>query len=151
MENKRTTHHRLAELLDSKFTIPGTNVRFGLDPVLGLVPGVGDLAGGLVSLYFLVQAALYEAHLSILVRMTLNILADIVIGSIPLLGEIFDVGWKANTRNARLLDELQKNPSKVKSQSKLIIWTVVAVSVLLIVALIYLLIWLIDTLFELLV
>ncbi|HEX6981279.1 MAG TPA: DUF4112 domain-containing protein [Balneolaceae bacterium] len=151
MSEKQSKHHQFAELLDSKFTIPGTSIRFGIDPVLGLIPGAGDLLSGLVSLYFIFQAALHDASASVLARMLLNILADILIGAIPLLGEVFDFGWKANLRNARLLDELQNSPAKTKSQSKVIVWTVVVISIAVVLLLIYLLVWLIDAIFELLV
>ena len=130
-------HHKLAELLDSKFRIPGTDIRFGIDPIIGLVPGLGDWLGGLISLYFLVQAAVLQARVPVLLRMLLNILLDLVIGSIPLLGEIFDVGWKANLRNADLLEEHIEDPERTEQRSKIMVWFVCLLSVAIVLALLY--------------
>lgn len=151
MQEKKSKHKQFAELLDSKFKIPGTSIRFGIDPILGLIPGAGDLLTGLASLYFVYLGARYGAPASVLIRMLLNILADIIIGAIPLLGEVFDFGWKANLRNARLLDEFQSRPAKTKSQSKIIIWTVATISALLVLLLVYLFVWLIGAFIELLI
>jgi NAD/NADP transhydrogenase beta subunit len=148
MSDKKLKHNQFAELLDSKFTIPGTSIRFGIDPILGLIPGAGDLLGGLASLYFLFLGAHYRASVFVLIRMLVNILVDIIIGAVPLLGEVFDFGWKANLRNARLLNELQNNPAKTKSQSKIIVWAVVAISGALILRLIILFVWLLSLIIE---
>src|SRR5699024_2419359 len=104
MPHNHSNYKRLAELMDSRFVIPGTKIRFGLDPILGLIPGAGDLLSGMLSLYFVIIGARDGASAFVLIRMLLNILVDIVVGAIPLLGEFFDIGWKANLRNARLLD-----------------------------------------------
>ncbi len=130
-------NQKLAELLDSKFRIPGTNIRFGIDPIIGLVPGLGDWLGGLLSLYFLVYAAVLEARVPVLLRMLLNILLDVVVGTIPLLGEIFDVSWKANLRNAELLADLERDPERTERRSKLLVWSVCIFSVVLVFALLY--------------
>lgn len=95
----------LAKLMDSRFTIPGTNIRFGLDSIIGLVPGVGDFATFMVSGYMVSILAKNGASGFVLARMTLNILIDALIGSIPILGDIFDVAFKANQRNIKLLRE----------------------------------------------
>jgi NAD/NADP transhydrogenase beta subunit len=142
-------NRRFAELLDSKFRIPKTNIRFGIDPVIGLVPGVGDWLAGVVSLYFLIQAAVLGGKVAILGRMFINILLDIVIGTIPVFGEIFDIYWKANLRNARILDELQQNPAKTKAESRLWIWFVVIQFVVLIIGVLLLISWLIAEIFGL--
>lgn len=96
---------RLATLMDSQFSIPGTRFRFGLDGILGLIPGVGDLGTFAVSGYMLVLMARNGASGNVLARMTVNILLDALIGSIPLLGDLFDFAFKANTRNLRLMEE----------------------------------------------
>lgn len=148
-EQKPTSkHRRFAELLDSKFRIPGTDIRFGLDPVIGLIPGAGDWIGGLASLYFLVWAAVMEARTSVQLRMLLNILLDVIIGTIPLAGEIFDVGWKANLRNAKLLEELEQDPQKTERQSKIVIWLVFLLSAGILFSLLYGIVWLLGTLIE---
>ena len=94
---------RLARLLDSKWRIPLTPWRFGVDAVAGLVPGVGDLATGLISAYIVLQAPALGASSGVMARMIGNVALDTLVGSIPLLGSIFDVYYKANNRNIRLL------------------------------------------------
>jgi len=94
---------RLARLLDTQWRIPGTNMRFGLDPVVGLVPGVGDVAAGLVSAYIVLLAARLKLPAGVMARMIGNVAVDVVFGSVPLLGSIFDLFYKANRRNLRLL------------------------------------------------
>src|SRR6187551_267008 len=95
----------LAKLMDSQFTIPGTNIKFGLDSLIGLVPGAGDFATFLVSGYMVTVLAKNGASGFVLARMTLNILIDALVGSIPILGDIFDVAFKANQRNMKLMRE----------------------------------------------
>ena len=93
----------LSHLLDSKFTFPGTKFKFGLDPLIGLIPGVGDIATFSVSAVLLYTLAKHGASRKIVILMALNILADTIIGSIPILGNIFDFFYKANDKNIRLL------------------------------------------------
>lgn len=148
-QSKTTSKHRqFAELLDSKFRIPSTDIRFGIDPIIGLIPGIGDWIGGLASLYFLVYASMLSAKTAVLLRMLANILLDIIIGSIPLLGEIFDVGWKANIKNAELLQDLEQNPEQTERQSKIVVWSVCIFSIILVFALLYLIGWIIISLIE---
>lgn len=94
---------RLARLLDTQWRIPGTNMRFGLDPVVGLVPGLGDVAAGLVSAYIVLLAARLKLPAGVIARMIGNVAVDVVFGSVPLLGSVFDLFYKANRRNLRLL------------------------------------------------
>lgn len=141
-------HKRLANLLDSKFRIPGTNIRFGIDPVIGLVPGIGDWIGGLASLYFLVYAVTLKAKASVILRMLWNILIDIIIGAIPVLGEIFDVGWKANLRNADLLEDLIHNPEQTERQSQILVWLAGILSVVVVILLLYLIVTLLKLVVE---
>lgn len=95
---------QLADLMDSRFVIPGTRYRIGLDSFLGFIPGVGDAISGLVSAYLIREAHHMGAPFSLKLRMGWNVLLDTTIGAIPLLGDIFDVGFKANRRNLRLLE-----------------------------------------------
>ncbi|MFC6490400.1 DUF4112 domain-containing protein [Nitratireductor sp. GCM10026969] len=94
---------RLAGLLDSRWRIPGTPIRFGIDAVAGLIPGIGDAATGIVSAYLLYRAARMGVPRTTLAAMGGNVLLDVVFGAIPLLGSVFDVFFKANNRNIRLL------------------------------------------------
>ncbi len=96
---------RLARLLDSAVRIPGTNVRIGLDAVIGLVPVVGDTATALVSGVFIVAAIRAGAPKRVIAEMTANIALDWLLGAIPVAGDIFDVAFQANVRNLRLLRE----------------------------------------------
>jgi len=95
----------LAKLMDSKFTIPGTQIEFGLDALVGLIPGAGDLSTFAVSGYMVVIMAKNGAGGFVLARMIINILLDALIGAIPLLGDIFDIAFKANNRNMKLMDQ----------------------------------------------
>lgn len=98
----------LAKLMDAQFRVPGTNFRFGLDSLFGLIPGVGDLSTFAVSGYMLMIMAKNGASGFLLARMVVNILVDAVFGSIPILGDLFDVAFKANIRNMRLMQEHYK-------------------------------------------
>lgn len=93
----------VAYWLDERFRVPGTGVRVGLDGIVGLIPGVGDAATTLISLYLVAEG--YRAGLPkrVLGRMLANVGIDFLLGSVPLLGDLFDVAFKANRRNLRLL------------------------------------------------
>ena len=95
----------LAELMDSQFKIPGTNIKFGLDALIGLVPGAGDFATFLISGYMITILASNGASGFVLARMVLNVVIDSAFGAIPILGDIFDVAFKANQRNVKLMQQ----------------------------------------------
>ena len=94
----------LATLLDSSIPIPGTSRRIGLDPLLGLIPVVGDYAGALLSSYIVIAAAQAGAPSFTLIRMIGNIALDTLVGSVPLVGDLFDAGWKSNVKNVSLFE-----------------------------------------------
>lgn len=128
---------RLARLLDSQFRIG--NFRFGLDPLLGLFPGVGDfialtLSGGIIAM-----AARHGASRKLLILMALNALFDAVVGTIPIIGQIFDFFYKANNRNVRLLENYY-HKGKYKGSGKDVI-AIIIVVLLLAAALMIFLIW----------
>jgi len=102
-QKSRDDLERVAHWLDTVFEIPVLGWRFGIDAVLGLIPGVGDTASTLASIYVLQAATKFGISRFTLARMTLNIVVDLIVGSIPLLGDFFDVYWKANRRNVELL------------------------------------------------
>ncbi len=104
-ERRRQRIHNLAWWLDSAFRIPGTRVRFGLDSVVGLVPGIGDLATNLVAVYLILEARRLGVPVSALLRMARNVAVDAVVGAIPLLGDLADVAWKANRRNLAIVED----------------------------------------------
>lgn len=95
----------MAKLMDAQFRIPGTNIRYGLDGIIGLIPGLGDLSTFAVSGYMVMIMARNGASGFVLARMVLNILIDGIVGSIPLLGDVFDIFYKANMRNMQLMEE----------------------------------------------
>ncbi|HET9904819.1 MAG TPA: DUF4112 domain-containing protein [Xanthobacteraceae bacterium] len=94
---------RLAHLLDDRFRVPGTSWRFGLDGLLGLVPGIGDAATTALGAYIILEAWRRDAPKATLGRMIANTGIDFAIGAIPIVGDLFDFGWKANRRNVELL------------------------------------------------
>ncbi len=101
--NARKRVHRLARLMDSSIRLPG-GFRIGVDGLIGLVPVVGDFGAGGVSFYIVAQAARAGVPARVLARMVLNVALDALVGAIPVLGDVFDVAFKANLRNARLMD-----------------------------------------------
>ena len=126
----------LAKLMDSQFRIPGTDIRFGLDGIIGLIPGAGDLSTFAVSGYMLWIMAQNGASGFVLARMTMNILIDALVGSVPLLGDIFDIAFKANMRNLRLMQEHYQEGRHKGGAAKVIIPVLLLVLVF-IVALIW--------------
>ena len=95
----------LARVMDEQFLVPGTNIRFGWDTILGLFPGIGDALTSAISLLIVHHARQTGASPVLLARMIANIGVDFLLGSIPLVGDAFDVAWKANRKNARLLEQ----------------------------------------------
>ena len=92
-----------AHLMDAQFRIPFTNISIGIDGLIGLIPGVGDGIAFLLALYQVIEARRMGAGFGLIAKMLLNIAIDTIIGSVPILGDIFDIGFKANIRNAKLL------------------------------------------------
>jgi hypothetical protein len=95
---------RWARIFDSAFRIPGTQITFGLDPILGLIPGLGDMASPVFSLFFVWHGFRLRVPKVVLARMVLNVLIDAGVGAIPIVGDLFDFGWKANAWNLALLE-----------------------------------------------
>jgi hypothetical protein len=91
-------------LLDDVFRIPGTNIRFGWDPIVGLIPGLGELASPLFTAAILAQSWRMRIPRIVLVRMVFNALIDAVLSAVPIIGNLADIGWRANRRNMRLLE-----------------------------------------------
>jgi hypothetical protein len=108
----------VAQLFDRAFAIPGTKWRFGLDALFGLVPGLGDIAGGLVAVYSLRVARNLRAPTVIQLHMLTNIALDALIGMIPILGDLFDFAFQAQTRNLALLDAWVGSPQRTVSRSR---------------------------------
>jgi hypothetical protein len=135
----------LAWLLDNSIPLPG-GFRIGVDALLGLIPGVGDAMGALISAYIVNEARSMGASRSVLLRMMGNVLIETAIGSIPFAGDVFDAAFKANARNLALLQAHQFDPIKSRRNSRFVVAAfavlialfalfVVALPVLLVVAL----------------
>lgn len=103
---------RLSRLMDTAVRVPGTRIRFGLDSVIGLVPGFGDAATAGISAWIVREAYASGVPRRVLAKMLGNIAVDFVGGAIPLAGDLFDVYWKANQRNVELLEELLRNAQR---------------------------------------
>ena len=95
----------LATLLDTAFIVPGTNIRFGFDALIGLVPGIGDAITTLMSLYIVHEARQLGAPRHLVARMLVNVALDGLVGAVPVVGDAFDVVWRANRRNMALLQQ----------------------------------------------
>jgi hypothetical protein len=109
---------RLGYLLDNSIPIPGTRFRIGWDAIIGLIPGVGDLVGGALSLYIILQSARIGVPRALLGRMAWNVAVETVVGSVPVLGDLFDAGYKANLRNLTLLQQHIEEPRESRRASR---------------------------------
>ena len=112
---------RFAYWLDEGIRIPGTRLRIGLDPILGLVPGFGDAAGAVLAVAVLVEAGRRGASRLTLTRMAFNIALDALLGAVPLIGDVFDVVWKANLRNVALLERHVAGPTATRHADRLFV------------------------------
>jgi len=126
---------QLSRWMDGLFRIPGTTWRFGLDSLVGLIPGVGDTASTLVSFYILAAGVRYRVSKVTLLRMGLNIGVDYVFGAIPVLGDLFDVAWKSNQKNVELLRQRATVNAADAHQGRLSDWLFVGVIMLCLLAL----------------
>ncbi|MGH7628615.1 MAG: DUF4112 domain-containing protein [Gemmatimonadales bacterium] len=120
---------RITTLLDNAIPIPGTRYRVGLDPILGLIPGVGDAIGSVMAGYILVEAARFGVPRSVIIRMLLNIGVDTALGAVPGVGDLFDFVWKADAKNLALLQEHLRQPVAARRTSRRMLLAVVAVVV----------------------
>ena len=131
--DRTATLNRVAHILDDVFRIPGTNFRFGVDALLGLLPGGGDVAGGVMSAYTLLVALRVGAPVSVMLRMGANIAIDAIVGAVPLLGDLFDAGFKANRRNVDLLQRYVDLPVPVRSGSRAVVAGILIVLLLILI------------------
>lgn len=127
---------RMANLLDSKFEIPGTGIRFGLDPLFSLIPLIGDLATLVISTVMINTLYQHGASRKVVIRMMLNAGLDTLIGAIPLVGTVFDIFYRANTRNVKLMREYYFEGKHQGSGRGLLI-AIFAIAILFIAAVVY--------------
>lgn len=132
----------LARLLDDVFRIPGTNIRFGIDPLIGLIPGIGDLISGAAS--FLIIYAGWQRNLPRVttMRMVANVAIDTVLGSVPVIGDVFDAAWKSNRKNLALLQRESAGTSKKHTAMDTLFLVLIGLVVLGLALLPFVVIWL---------
>ncbi|MFL6278829.1 MAG: DUF4112 domain-containing protein [Vicinamibacterales bacterium] len=131
-------------LLDSAFRVPGTSLTFGLDPILGLIPGLGDLTTPLFAALLLLHAVRMRIPRVIQMRMLINALVDILVGFVPVIGDLFDFGWKANVWNLALLERYANPGSKPTKGDWIFVLTIVGVLVAVTVIPLAFLLWLLS-------
>ena len=126
MEPMRIDLRWWAELLDARFRIPGTNIRFGIDPILSLIPGLGELASPLFTMVLLAQALNLGLPKVVVLRMVLNALIDAAIGALPVVGSVGDLFWRASTANLALLERYAHPGVKPTSGDFAFVWGITA-------------------------
>ena len=128
---------QLAYWLDGVFRIPGVGWRFGLDAIIGLVPGIGDTVTSILSFYILVSAVRYRVPKITLLRMGLNLGLDYFLGSLPLVGDLFDAWWKSNQKNVELLRRRATVSADEAREGRLSDWLFVGLIMLVLIALLF--------------
>ena len=111
----------LARLLDSAARVPGTEIRFGADAVIGLIPGLGDIGGAALAGYLVLLAQRLGVPRSVVLRMLGNVAVDTIAGTVPLIGDLFDVAFKSNLRNVALLERAIERPTTTARTSRLMV------------------------------
>lgn len=135
-------------MLDSAFRVPGTRVRFGWDPIIGLVPWAGDVAGALLACVLIVQAHQLRVPRVVQLRMLINVAADVLLGLVPIVGDVADIFWKANTRNMQLLERHAAPPRPATAADYVFVCLVVG-SVLAVAAVpLAMMYWLLHVVFQ---
>jgi Domain of unknown function (DUF4112) len=138
---------RFARLMDEAFSLPGTRFHVGLDPLLGLVPGIGDVAGAVLSTWIVVGALRHRVRPLVVARMILNILIDLVLGAVPVAGDLFDFLYEENMKNMRLLERYRdrRRPPRSTRQIALVVVAIVAfilaAAILIVIGLIAVVLW----------
>lgn len=138
---------KVSTFLDSRYTIPGTNFRFGLDPILGIIPGLGDVTSFTFSSFLILLMARKGVSGKVVTLMVINVVIDTVIGSIPILGTIFDAYYKANNRNVRLLKKHYQE-GKYQGSGKGVMIITLIVLITLLIGLFYLIFKLVEYFFD---
>ena len=128
----------LARILDEAVAVPGTRFRFGLDALLGLIPGVGDLTGAAMTGFTILTAFRMGAPPAVLFQMVLNLGIDAVVGAVPILGDIFDFAFKANRRNLDLLERYVQRPAATRRSSRGVLIAALGLLALMIIGIVWL-------------
>ncbi len=130
----------LARLLDEAVEIPGTGWRIGLDPIVGLVPGIGDLVSAILSTWIILVGVRLGAPGAVVGRMALNVGIDTLVGAIPIGGDLFDFAWKSNVKNVRLLEAWLARPAPTHRASGAVVAGVI-LGMLLVAGAVLFLLW----------
>ncbi len=128
----------LTNLFDQAFRVPGTRWRFGLDAIIGLIPGAGDIAGALVGLYGVWVARQLGAPASLLTRMIGNLGLDAVAGAVPLVGDLFDFAYKPHVRNLVLIERWLATPHVVRKRSRVMLLVIPVVLIAIVAGVVWL-------------
>ena len=139
---------RLSNFLDNAITIPGTSYRIGIDPLLGLIPGLGDYLGAFLSGYIIFESARIGASRATLGRMFFNVILETILGLIPGVGDIFDVFWKANAKNRTLLEQQMASSEKREKADWLFLFILLLGLVLIIIGVASLSLWILVSIVQ---
>ena len=144
VDRTRQNVRQLSWFLDNAFEIPGTRYRIGFDPLIGLIPVLGDLIAMAIGSYIVMSAARAGVPRTVVLRMLVNMGIDLVVGAIPFVGDLLDAGWKANSRNARLFERALDDPRGTGRSSFWALLGLFAVLLVLIAGAIALSVWLVG-------
>ena len=142
IDRTRENVRQLAWFLDSSIEVPGTRYRIGLDPLIGLIPVLGDLITMVIGSYIVLTAARLGVPRTVVMRMLVNLGIDVTLGAIPFAGDLLDATWKANSQNARLLDQALDDPKRAGRSSFWALLGLFAILLVLLVGAIALSVWL---------
>ncbi len=135
----------LAKILDTTVKIPGTPFYVGLDPLLGLIPGIGDVLANLIGTVILILAARLDVPKVVITRMSINLLINGTIGAIPILGDLFSIWFRSHARNAELLRRAAMQPYRETQQARLYVAGIIGGTVVLLLLAIALVLWIVVT------
>jgi Domain of unknown function (DUF4112) len=147
LERVKNQLDHVAWLMDNAFRIPGLGWRFGVEALIGLVPGAGDVVSGAIGVLLLFRAFQFKLPAAVILRMIFNNLMDITIGAIPFLGDLFDFVWKSNTRNMKLFRQYAEEPATSTTKHWIFIGAVVGGFLLLLIGIFLLFVYFIHRLF----
>ena len=138
----------LAKVLDTTVKIPGTSLYLGLDPLIGLIPGIGDVLANLMGTVIMGLAARLGVPSIVMTRMSLNLLINGVVGAIPVLGDLFSVWFQSNMRNAALLRDAATQPARSTGRDWTYVVGLIGGTVILLLGLVALVVWLVISLWS---
>jgi Domain of unknown function (DUF4112) len=139
----------LAKILDTTIKIPGTPFYVGLDPLLGLIPGIGDMIANLIGTVILILAARLRVPQIVITRMSLNLLINGTVGAVPILGDLFSIWFRSHARNAELLRRAATQPYRETQQARLYVAGIIGGTVVLLVLAIAAVLWVVVKLWAL--